>query len=123
MRQASVVLGMAATLLLVSGCATNSVSLNDAVLGEDSDWSLNQNATDATEELCTKDLPCTEAARSDQAVYTRFDSLKLAESYAKEIGADAYQSNFMVIDYSHSDIGNADRKEIEQWIDGIHAWS
>lgn len=123
MRRASVVFGTAATLLLVSGCATNTVSLHDTVLGEAGDWSLNQNATDATEEFCTKDLPCTEAARSDQAVYTRFDSLEVAKSYADQIGADAYQSNFIVIDYSHSDIGNAERKEIEQWIDGIHSWS
>ncbi|TPW74088.1 hypothetical protein [Schumannella soli] len=64
----------------------------------------------ATSELCTAELPCVEAYRTDAGDFLRFDSAAEAERWARERGDSAQRSGATVLDLRDEDLSPDQRQ-------------
>ena len=58
------------------------------------------NPKDVTSETCGAEIPCEEAIRADEIAVYSFDSKADAADFARSLGDNGYQSNWIVLEYA-----------------------
>lgn len=73
--------------------------------------------TDKTEEMCSGSLTCNQAFVGDRVSLLRFDTKDDALAYYVEARGRAYQSGWIVIDYTDPEITDEERFDLQNMID------
>ncbi|WEK13138.1 MAG: hypothetical protein P0Y48_11805 [Candidatus Microbacterium phytovorans] len=108
-----------AVLLSTSGCAPQAhVTLSDIL--SNSELEHFTAPIERTADLCGQIQGCVEAWSTQEATFRRFDDVAAASRYSAEVGADAFQSRYITIDFRGSAVSEAERRSIEEVIEGAH---
>ena len=76
----------------------------------------------ATDELCTRDLPCIQAVASDTLTMYRFARREHAVEAAESFGADGYLTGWIAIRYEAGALTEDERTGFESGIACINTW-
>lgn len=112
-----VVVTILAVVTLLTRDTRQDINLADFARGETEIVAL-EGARDATAELCAENPGCEQGYRTDHVELFKFSSREDAKDFTDR-SSEAYQSNWIVIDYADSDLSRSEREEVQEYIDSL----
>lgn len=106
-----------AVVTLLTRDTRQDINLADLARGETEIVAL-QGARDATAELCAENPGCEQGYQTDHVELFKFSSREDAEDFT-DGSSEAYQSNWIVINYAGSDLSRNEREEVQEYIDSL----
>ena len=76
----------------------------------------------ATDELCTREFPCTQAVTSDTLTMYRFEHRLFAVAAAEHFGENAYLTGWIVVRFEPGALSAEDRDAFEGSVGCINTW-
>lgn len=90
----------AASVLALGACDSRSTLTPELVVeGLGQPGNPVTNPKDVTKEVCGTSVPCDEAIRADEISIYSFDSKEDAADFAKSLGGNGHQSDWIVLEY------------------------
>lgn len=109
------------TVIVVSNVTVNprqTISLSEIYGHNDHQYAAFNGMHEDTAALCASAPGCIQGYAADHAAFRRFSSLDAAREFAHK-ASDAYQSDWIVIEYTDSTLSAAQRDEIQGYLNGL----
>ncbi|MBB6406874.1 hypothetical protein [Arthrobacter sp. AZCC_0090] len=76
-------------------------------------------STEKTKEVCWLDVDCTQAFRTRDVVLMKFESRDSAAKAAGKLDGKAYQSDYVVLDFTNSSTTSAEEDNMKKVLDSM----